>query len=227
MLSGIKYLHSRKIAHRDLKPENLLVDHKGDLKIADFGFSSYFAEEELNETLLGTWPYWAPEIFKKEMYSVVKVDIFAMGIILFVMVVGQPPFRFAGDDDQFFHNLMHNTEQFWEFHSTKYMRDNQGQHIPKDFKELLEGMLQEDPQDRFLIEEIEQTAWYQQEEDEMLAKKQMNRFIRRRNEVKQLPLLSDTMPSGKRLILPQKRAKGKPIDKLKDQLRDLKYSKSK
>ena len=89
MLEGLNYMHNQGISHRDIKPENVLMDDQFNLKIADFGFASHQA---LNESRRGTESYMAPEISANETYSGCNVDLFATGIILFIMICQHPPF---------------------------------------------------------------------------------------------------------------------------------------
>lgn len=97
LLSGLKYVHSRKIIHRDIKPENLLINDKFDLKVADFGLAIPFAERHTKE-IAGTTVYMAPEIFKKQGYSY-SSDIWAAGCILYGLLVGKLPFDADNDED--------------------------------------------------------------------------------------------------------------------------------
>jgi 5'-AMP-activated protein kinase catalytic alpha subunit len=61
-LAGIEYLHKLRIVHRDLKPENLLLDHKKNIKIVDFGLSNTYKKNELLKTACGSPCYAAPEV---------------------------------------------------------------------------------------------------------------------------------------------------------------------
>lgn len=91
IIKAISYCHSRGVCHRDIKPENILVDDEGIVKIIDFGFSAH-AYNKLN-TYCGTPPFMCPEIAKKVPYSGAGADVWALGVMLYQMVVGTLPFR--------------------------------------------------------------------------------------------------------------------------------------
>lgn len=83
------YLHERNIVYRDLKPENLLLDSEGHIKITDFGFAKVI--ETRSYTLCGTPEYLAPEIIQSKGHGK-GVDYWALGILIFEMIAGYPPF---------------------------------------------------------------------------------------------------------------------------------------
>jgi len=104
MMNGLHYLHQKGFAHRDIKPENILLSEIFMLKIADFGFSAALKGKDgtgVLKTKLGTEGYMAPEIPTKK-YEGKSVDIFAAGVILFIMYAGNPPFEKATPNDPYY-----------------------------------------------------------------------------------------------------------------------------
>ena len=94
LLDGLEYIHSHKVFHRDIKPDNLLLDDDFCLKITDFG--SAIGSDNSPVTFGVTAPYVAPEIYNRPTaYSSSRADLFAAGIVLYIMVSGHPPFMTA------------------------------------------------------------------------------------------------------------------------------------
>ncbi|KAJ8686677.1 hypothetical protein QAD02_022471 [Eretmocerus hayati] len=92
IVSAVEYCHSTGVAHRDLKIENLLLDAHMNVKLADFGFSNRFAPGEMLSTYCGSPPYAAPEVFRGKLYDAPAIDVWSMGVVLFVLVCGALPF---------------------------------------------------------------------------------------------------------------------------------------
>ncbi|KAM6295696.1 serine/threonine-protein kinase SIK2 [Aegotheles albertisi] len=92
ILSAVEYCHGRKIVHRDLKAENLLLDTNMNIKIADFGFGNFYKSGEPLTTWCGSPPYAAPEVFEGQQYEGPQLDIWSMGVVLYVLVCGALPF---------------------------------------------------------------------------------------------------------------------------------------
>ncbi|XP_029598889.1 serine/threonine-protein kinase SIK2 [Salmo trutta] len=92
ILSAVDYCHSNHIVHRDLKAENLLLDSNMDIKVADFGFGNFFSEGQFLSTWCGSPPYAAPEVFEGIEYEGPPLDIWSLGVVLYVLVCGVLPF---------------------------------------------------------------------------------------------------------------------------------------
>ena len=92
LVSSLYYLHNMTppIIHRDIKPENLLLGNNGHLKLTDFGGSNYL-EGKVRYTTAGTQLYHSPEMLLKKGYDT-RVDIWAIGVLIFELLVGRPPF---------------------------------------------------------------------------------------------------------------------------------------
>ncbi|XP_016887743.1 serine/threonine-protein kinase DCLK1-like isoform X2 [Cynoglossus semilaevis] len=101
LASAVKYLHSHNIVHRDIKPENLLVYEHSDgsrsLKLGDFGLATVVNGPLY--TMCGTPTYVAPEIIAETGYGL-KVDIWASGVIAYILLCGFPPFCGSGKDQE-------------------------------------------------------------------------------------------------------------------------------
>ena len=119
-MDAIEYLHNKKeIVHRDLKIENLLLDRDYQLKIADFGLS---INKQGNFGLgvmysrVGTKNYMAPELLQKRPYRGTSVDIFAAGVVLFIMATGTMPFEKGAmvQDALYQHIVNKDYDTFWE-----------------------------------------------------------------------------------------------------------------
>jgi len=94
MLRAVKYCHDRGIVHRDLKPENILLVAKNsfEIKLCDFGSAGRCRKGEFLETFCGTMNYMAPEMVEGRQYNE-SVDMWSLGVILFVTIAGYNPFE--------------------------------------------------------------------------------------------------------------------------------------
>ena len=137
----MNYVHQKGTAHRDLKPENILLYDNYNVKLADFGFAAPIQGRDGSgylHTVLGTQAYMAPEILLKEPYQGHVVDLFALGIILFILYSGHPPFNMAHPNDSHYKLLATNrADLFWKYHST---RKPPG-FFSEAFKDLITNML--------------------------------------------------------------------------------------
>ena len=90
IVKSIDFVHSKGFIHRDIKPENILVGDDFQPKLADFGSS--VSHLKVRNTFCGTYEYMAPEIYKREVQTE-KVDIWALGVLLYEMTHNNIPFR--------------------------------------------------------------------------------------------------------------------------------------
>ncbi|MGH0181856.1 UNVERIFIED_CONTAM: hypothetical protein FKN15_007914 [Acipenser sinensis] len=90
---ALQYCHEQKVIHRDIKPENLLLGFRGELKIADFGWSVH-APSMRRKTMCGTLDYLPPEMIEGKTYSE-NADLWCVGVLCYEFLVGTPPFETA------------------------------------------------------------------------------------------------------------------------------------
>ncbi|KAL6457051.1 hypothetical protein MHYP_G00340140 [Metynnis hypsauchen] len=149
---ALEYIHNKSIAHRDIKPENLLVQQHGNgsvnLKLADFGLAMVVTEPVF--TVCGTPTYVAPEILAETGYGV-AVDNWAMGVILFVLLSGFPPFRSPDrNQEELFHLIqkgdVHFLSPYWD-------------HVSEGAKVLIRALLEVDPAVRLTASQTLQDRW--------------------------------------------------------------------
>jgi len=154
LVSGLKYMHSNGVYHRDLKPENLLMDASFKLKIADFGFAGIASSADmLMFSEVGTTAYMAPEIFNNQGYEPAAVDVWAAGVVLFIMVSGVPPFQKPNVTDWWFQKLhVGKNHLFWAAHSRT-------QAFSESFKDLINKVFCTAPARRYTLADIEKHAW--------------------------------------------------------------------
>jgi len=150
IVDAIRYCHSMDIIHRDLKPENLLyatLEEKSMLKITDFGLAR-FIQGELATTAVGTPGYVAPEILSGQAYGK-EVDYWSIGVILYIMLCGFPPFYEENNTKLF--DLIKKGE--YDFPSP-YWDD-----ISEMAKDLIKSLLVVNPKDRINADMIMEHPW--------------------------------------------------------------------
>ncbi|KAI9184224.1 hypothetical protein H9P43_003277 [Blastocladiella emersonii ATCC 22665] len=160
LIDGVAYLHSIGVAHRDLKPENLLLDGDGrTLKIADFGTSEVFrvpwaTERRRVKGVCGSDPYIAPEEWTGNAYEPDRVDVWATGIIYFVMLYKTIPWKAAQNSDPHYAHFIETKAA----HQFEYIDDLPASpHGPRD---LLYKILEPSPVLRITMEKIKEDPWF-------------------------------------------------------------------
>ncbi|GMT23941.1 hypothetical protein PFISCL1PPCAC_15238, partial [Pristionchus fissidentatus] len=152
ILESIAYCHSNCIVHRDLKPENLLLASKAKgaaVKLADFGLAiEVSADAEAWFGFAGTPGYLSPEVLKKDSYGK-PVDIWACGVILYILLVGYPPFW---DEDQ--HRLYAQIKAgAYDYPSPEWDT------VTPEAKSLIDSMLTTNPKKRITAHEALRVPW--------------------------------------------------------------------
>ncbi|XP_076272016.1 SNF related kinase [Rhynchophorus ferrugineus] len=146
IVRAISYCHQLHVVHRDLKPENVVFFKKlGIVKLTDFGFSNKFYPGQKLETSCGSLAYSAPEILLGDSYDAPAVDVWSLGVILFMLVCGQPPFQEAND-----------SETLTMIMDCKY---NVPPHVSNECRDLISRMLVRNPEKRATLKEISTHPW--------------------------------------------------------------------
>ncbi|XP_066915664.1 calcium/calmodulin-dependent protein kinase type II subunit alpha-like isoform X2 [Clytia hemisphaerica] len=152
ILESVLHCHQLNIVHRDLKPENLLLASKekgAAVKLADFGLAvEVDGEKPAWHGFAGTPGYLSPEVLRKEPYGK-PVDVWACGVILYILLVGYPPFW---DEDQ--HRLYAQIKAAaYDYPSPEW------DSVTKEAKELIDLMLTVDPKRRISASDALKHKW--------------------------------------------------------------------
>lgn len=147
LLEGVAYCHEKGVCHRDLKLENLLCDNLGHLKITDFGHAGIFQKgwDIFQTGLVGTLWHLAPEQVAGQAYSGERVDVWAMGVALYRMLAGDPPF------------LSSNPVEFLE--SVKNVKWTPPASFSPELVALLQSIFVAVPDQRATLAELAGHAW--------------------------------------------------------------------
>ncbi|XP_039382114.1 serine/threonine-protein kinase DCLK3 isoform X1 [Mauremys reevesii] len=152
LCEALVYIHGKNIVHRDLKPENLLVQHNADksttLKLADFGLAKKVTKPIF--TVCGTPTYVSPEILAEKGYGL-EVDMWATGVILYILLCGFPPFRSQERDQEELFKIIELGH--YEFLSPYW------DSISGAAKDLITRLLVIDPQKRYTAQQVLQHPW--------------------------------------------------------------------
>jgi len=165
IISAIKYLHSQGLAHLDLKLENVLVDVKEGAKVIDFDACEPISLSKKTVASKGSLGYRAPELANGTIEDLLLGDIYSLGVVLFTMIVGIPPYSETEKNGKFYFDkhyevLRKDVKRFWKVHEGYRESDGRSK-LTKAFKDVVEAMLKEDPNKRPKIYDLEKMAWLQ------------------------------------------------------------------
>ncbi|KAI5187997.1 polo-like kinase 1 [Nematocida homosporus] len=147
ILSALDYLHNEcSVVHRDMKLANLFLDRNFNIKVGDFGLAAVIDKEERKKTICGTPNYIAPEVlFNSATGHSYEVDIWSVGVIVYTMIIGKPPFQ-KSDVKEIYKCIKTN--------SYTYPADAK---ISHSARVLIAGLLELDPQKRLTLSQIYQS----------------------------------------------------------------------
>ena len=152
--TAVYFLHEYGVVHRDLKPENILMtdnSSNADIRLVDFGLGKIIGPGEMCTDPFGTFSYVAPEVLKEKPYSF-KVDLFAIGIIAYLLVAGFLPFDHETSEKEIARQTVYEPTPFpisiWK-------------NISNEARMFVDNLLQKNPEKRMGIKEVLQHKWLQ------------------------------------------------------------------
>ena len=154
LCTTVYFLHQYGIVHRDLKPENILMTDDtdtADIRLVDFGLGKIIGPGETCTEPFGTFSYVAPEVLQEKPYNF-KVDLFAIGIITYLLVAGFLPFDHETSEKEIARQTVYEPTPFpssiWK-------------NISIEAKMFVDNLLNKDPEKRMSIDEVLQHKWLQ------------------------------------------------------------------
>jgi len=148
IISGLEHVHDNAVVHRDLKPENIFLGQDGRVLIGDFGMAAVAKEgsgNKIRTEFCGSLNYIAPEILRRRPIANEKIDIWSLGVLLFVMVTGAYPFE--GVDEM-------STKK--KILTGKFAIPA---HVSEPCADLIANMLITEPDDRISLSKVRTHAW--------------------------------------------------------------------
>lgn len=155
MGQALSHLHGNSIVHRDIKLDNILIiqhDQGVTAKLADFGFATVLSEGQRLSSFKGTRRgFMAPEIHacredSSQDYDGKAADVFALGVVLFALVLGRLPFEFGMKTDRLYGMLAEGkTKEFWAAHAAAVNKLANEDGLSEEFQSLFENLVNISP----------------------------------------------------------------------------------
>ena len=157
ILKAINYCHKMNIIHRDIKPENIMITNREkngclQVKLIDFGTAKMFEKGHQENKYVGSSYYMAPEIMRRKYNE--KCDIWSIGVILYILLTGRPPFD-GNDDEEILDNVK---KGVFDKHSYPYPL------LSSQSKDLINKLLQYDPKKRISADQAIEHPWFKSAE---------------------------------------------------------------
>ena len=152
LCGALEFMHGRYVVHRDIKPENILYADRSEaaqVKLADFGLARELWPSDVSTTACGTPAYTAPEVISREGYAGGALDIWSVGVVLYVLLCGSPPFD-ADELPELFSQILSAEVRFPE---------RQWEGVSDDARDIVRLMLQREPRRRPTAPELLARKW--------------------------------------------------------------------
>ena len=172
IFSAINYCHKNKIIHRDLKPENILIIKREDednellfVKICDFGTAKWFEDGKIERSIVGSCYYIAPEVLQKNYDE--KCDLWSIGVIMYILLSGRPPFG-GNDDKEIFKRILNGSYD---------LKSDPWNKISSEAKDLIYRLLLMDSKKRINCEDALKHKWFINNKTKELFTKIENKVV--------------------------------------------------
>ena len=191
IFSAINYCHNMNIIHRDLKPESILIVNKNksnnypNIKISDFGMSTVVEKNTVQNKIIGTIYYVAPEVINKKYNG--KCDIWSCGVIMYVLLTKKPPF--GGDmPDEIIDNIQKGS---YDLNSPTFDK------ISKSAIDLIQKLLNKDIEKRISAQEALNHPWFKEQKsrelyNEILDQKILQKLLDNLKKYKKTSIIQET-----------------------------------
>jgi len=154
IISAVAYMHELNVVHRDLKLDNILINEQNgnEIKIIDFGFATGCGKDEKLTMQCGTPQYMCPDLAKRQQYHGQAADVWACGVILYILVVGRLPF-FAEYEGDLFRKIQNAKYKFPDDN------DEEGRAVSQGVKNLIIRIFNKDASKRATAAQVLEDPW--------------------------------------------------------------------